>query len=134
LSIKEKDSLEKLEVYKDNYPLLRLRKAIWKFCIYVNLISKNIIATSTFDNISITVILLNSIVMMSEDPTDLDPPAIMETIDQIFLMLYSIEMILKILGLGFLYGEGAYIKDSWNILDFVIVMSGYVTLIMDSGE
>lgn len=134
MSIKEKDSLEKLEVYKDNYPLLRLRKAIWKFCIYVNLISKNIIATSTFDNISITVILLNSIVMMSEDPTDLDPPAIMETIDQIFLMLYSIEMILKILGLGFLYGEGAYIKDSWNILDFVIVMSGYVTLIMDSGE
>ena len=134
MSIKEKDSLEKLEVYKDNYPLLRLRKAIWKFCIYVNLISKNIIATNTFDNISITVILLNSIVMMSEDPTDLDPPAIMETIDQIFLMLYSIEMILKILGLGFLYGEGAYIKDSWNILDFVIVMSGYVTLIMDSGE
>ena len=46
-------------------------------------------------------------------------------------MLYTIEMILKILGLGFIYGEGAYIKDSWNILDFVIVMSGYVTLLMD---
>lgn len=48
-------------------------------------------------------------------------------------MLYSIEMILKILGLGFIYGDGAYIKDSWNILDFVIVMSGYVTLIMDTN-
>ena len=41
-------------------------------------------------------------------------------------------MILKILGLGFIYGEGAYIKDSWNILDFVIVLSGYVTLIVES--
>lgn len=81
LSIKEKDSLEKLEVYEDTYPLLKLRKAIWKFCIYIKLISKNIIATNTFDNISITVILLNSIVMMSEDPTDPDPPAYMETID-----------------------------------------------------
>ena len=48
-------------------------------------------------------------------------------------MLYSIEMLLKILGLGFIYGDGAYIKDSWNILDFVIVMSGYVTLIMDAN-
>lgn len=119
-------------MYEDTYPLLKIRKAIWKFCIYVKLISKNIISTTAFDNISITVILLNSIVMMSEDPTDQDPPAIMETIDQIFLMLYSVEMIFKILGLGFIYGEGAYIKDSWNILDFVIVMSGYVTLIMDS--
>ena len=33
-----------------------------------------IIATDTFDNISILVILLNSVVMMSEDPTDKNPP------------------------------------------------------------
>ena len=32
-------------------------------------------------------------------------------------------MILKILGLGFLFNEGAYLKNSWNILDFVIVTS-----------
>jgi hypothetical protein len=42
-------------------------------------------------------------------------------------------MILKIMGLGFYFDKDAYIKDSWNILDFVIVMSGYVTLIFESG-
>jgi hypothetical protein len=40
-------------------------------------------------------------------------------------------MVLKILGLGFIIGENAYIKNSWNILDFVIVLSGYVTLVTE---
>jgi len=30
-------------------------------------------------------------------------------------------MILKILGLGFINGPNAYIKDAWNVLDFIIV-------------
>ena len=81
MSIKEKDTLEKLEVYKDTWPLLKLRKAIWKFLIYIKLIAGMIIATDTFDNISIIVILLNSIVMMSEDPTDDNPPEYLEQID-----------------------------------------------------
>ena len=51
-------------------------------------------------------------------------------------MLYSIEMVFKILGLGFIFGPKAYLLDSWNILDFVIVISGYLTLIneMIAGE
>lgn len=45
-------------------------------------------------------------------------------------------MVLKILGLGFIFGEKAYLMDSWNILDFVIVLSGYLTLINEimAGE
>ena len=35
LSIKEKDELEKLEVYKDRWPLLQVRKAVWKTLIYI---------------------------------------------------------------------------------------------------
>ena len=51
-------------------------------------------------------------------------------------MLYSIEMVLKILGLGFIFGPKAYLQDSWNLLDFVIVISGYLTLVneMIAGE
>ena len=45
-------------------------------------------------------------------------------------------MVFKILGLGFIFGPKAYLLDSWNILDFVIVISGYLTLIneMIAGE
>lgn len=53
--------------------------------------------------------------------------------DYIFLILYSIEMILKILGLGFIFPKNSYLRDSWNILDFIIVISGYIPFIFTSS-
>ena len=35
-------------------------------------------------------------------------------------------MLLKIMGMGFVFNKGAYLRDAWNILDFVIVTSGYL--------
>ena len=70
--------------------------------------------------------------MMVEDPTvEIQPPFFIE-VDKIFLILYSIEMFLKIFGLGFIMAEGSYLRDYWNILDFVIVISGYLTLLTES--
>lgn len=42
-------------------------------------------------------------------------------------------MVLKILGSGFIMGEGAYLKDPWNILDFFIVMTAYFTMLSESA-
>ena len=42
-------------------------------------------------------------------------------------------MFLKILGLGLIFAKNAYLKDPWNILDFVIVLSGYATLITEGS-
>jgi len=42
-------------------------------------------------------------------------------------------MVLKILALGFILNKGSYLRDSWNILDFIIVMSGYVGYIFQGG-
>jgi len=39
-------------------------------------------------------------------------------------------MVIKIVSLGFLFNEGAYIRDAWNILDFTIIMSGFLGMIM----
>lgn len=39
-------------------------------------------------------------------------------------------MALKILGLGFVWNRGAYLRDAWNILDFFIVMTGYLQLML----
>lgn len=41
-------------------------------------------------------------------------------------------MSLKILGLGFLLNRGSYLRDPWNILDFTIVISGYLPSIIGS--
>jgi len=42
-------------------------------------------------------------------------------------------MVLKILALGFIWNKGSYLRDSWNILDFIIVMSGYVGYLFQGG-
>ena len=57
----------------------------------------------------------------------------MRRIDDVFLVLYTIEMVLKILGMGFILNKGSFLRDSWNILDFIIVTSGYVSIMMQGG-
>jgi hypothetical protein len=66
-----------------------------------------------------------------EDPLAVSTTPTQELAENIFLALYTLEMILKILGLGFLFNKGAYLRDPWNILDFTIVMSAYVTVIQE---
>lgn len=134
LSIVDKSKLEQLEVYHDLWPLLKCRKSLWKCYTNIHLVANKVITNSLFENISITIIMLNCVVMMSENPADPEPPELLEQIDQAFLVLYSIEMICKILGYGFILGPDAYLKDSWNILDFVIVTSGYLTLMTEKKD
>jgi hypothetical protein len=42
-------------------------------------------------------------------------------------------MFLKIFGFGFILNKGAYIRDGWNILDFTIVIIGYISLFGSSS-
>ena len=43
-------------------------------------------------------------------------------------------MVFKIMGLGFIFGPGTYMRDEWNILDFFIVMMGYASMILEKGS
>jgi hypothetical protein len=47
---------------------------------------------------------------------------------------YTAEMVLKILGMGFILNKGAYLRDAWNALDFVIVMTGLLSLFMAGSK
>ena len=52
--------------------------------------------------------------------------------ETVFLILYTVEMLFKILGLGFIFNEKAYLRDTWNILDFIIVVSAYLPMVINS--
>jgi hypothetical protein len=43
-------------------------------------------------------------------------------------------MSLKILAWGFFFGNKPYIRDPWNILDFTVVMSAYLTIVTDAVD
>ncbi len=51
-------------------------------------------------------------------------------LDYGFLGFYTVEMILKIIGLGFVFNKGSYLRDPWNLLDFIIVTSSYLPYII----
>ena len=48
-----------------------------------------------------------------------------EQVETIFIVVFTIECVLKIIALGFLFHPGAYLRNAWNILDFIIVIIGY---------
>lgn len=48
-------------------------------------------------------------------------------IDFTFLIIYTIEMTLKIIALGFFMNTGSYLRDAWNILDFTVVVCGWIS-------
>jgi hypothetical protein len=80
------------------------------------------------------VIIANSISMTLEDPTADESSYNFIVLDHIFLGIYSVEMAMKILGYGFILPKKSYLRDSWNILDFVIVISGYFSLVFSGGS
>ena len=50
--------------------------------------------------------------------------SLQETVEYIFLFIFTLEAMLKIVALGFLFHSGAYLRNAWNILDFIIVIIG----------
>ncbi|RVE72858.1 hypothetical protein OJAV_G00043220 [Oryzias javanicus] len=56
----------------------------------------------------------------------------LESLEYIFLIIFSIECFLKIIAYGFLFHADAYLRNCWNILDFVCVSVGLFTVAMDA--
>lgn len=135
LKIKEKDDLERLNFYTDRFPLLVLRKAMLRVMTFIQMTCLAIISSKIFEKATITVILANSIVMVLDDSGVNDNPNPMfAVLENVFLILYSVEMALKIVGMGFFFPRDSYLKDSWNILDFFIVVTSYITLLQNAGD
>ncbi|MEQ2189262.1 Voltage-dependent L-type calcium channel subunit alpha-1D [Goodea atripinnis] len=48
----------------------------------------------------------------------------LEQVEYIFLIIFTIETFLKILAYGLVMHPSSYIRNGWNLLDFVIVIVG----------
>ena len=46
-----------------------------------------------------------------------------------FLGIFTVEASLKILALGLILHRGSYLRNMWNIMDFIVVLTGYITLL-----
>ncbi|KAK4015339.1 hypothetical protein OUZ56_030320 [Daphnia magna] len=53
--------------------------------------------------------------------------AYLEKVEYVFLVIFTIECVMKIIAYGFVAHSGAYLRNTWNFLDFTIVVIGAVS-------
>ncbi|CAF3915628.1 unnamed protein product [Rotaria sp. Silwood2] len=56
--------------------------------------------------------------------------SILEQIEYIFLAIFTLEVILKIIAYGLCLHPNAYLRSGWNLLDFIIVVVGFLSVIL----
>ncbi|XP_044001489.1 voltage-dependent calcium channel type A subunit alpha-1 isoform X8 [Aphidius gifuensis] len=52
----------------------------------------------------------------------------LEATEIYFLAIFCVEASLKILALGFVLHRGSYLRNIWNIMDFFVVVTGFITV------
>uniref|UniRef100_A0A8B9G829 Voltage-dependent T-type calcium channel subunit alpha n=1 Tax=Amazona collaria TaxID=241587 RepID=A0A8B9G829_9PSIT len=85
--------------------------------------------------VSMMVILLNCVTLGMYQPCEdmdclSDRCKILQVFDDFIFIFFAMEMVLKMVALG-IFGKKCYLGDTWNRLDFFIVMAGMVEYSLD---
>lgn len=99
----------------------------------ISRICQRVVKHPVFETMSLAVIILNSVFLMFDDPTTKSSDSISDKSEYYFLGIYTAEALFKIFAMGFAFNKGAYLRDAWNILDFVIIVSGYIPFFLGSS-
>lgn len=86
------------------------------------------ITSPWFERISMFIILVNCITLGMYQPCNDNPCKstrciITQYLDHIIFVFFGIEMVIKLLAMGF-WGKDTYLADTWNRLDMFIVIAG----------
>jgi len=76
-------------------------------------------------------IMVSSVCLAMDGPTlddDSDFKMVLNILDVFFTVIFTIEMVMKIIVYGFIFTPEAYLKDGWNVLDFLIVLTSVLAL------
>lgn len=132
LQVRFRRNIEVVDHYYDRCPLLDLRKGTLRVVYAISEACLHIVKNRFFEGLVILVILMNTIVLALEDPSLMLSTGLND-IETFFLYFYTAECCLKVLAKGFVLSKGSYLRDKWNLLDFTVVLSAWVTKIGGSG-
>ncbi|XP_058473605.1 voltage-dependent N-type calcium channel subunit alpha-1B isoform X10 [Solea solea] len=87
-----------------------------------------------FEMCILMVITMSSIALAAEDPVQANAPRnnVLKYLDYVFTGVFTFEMVIKMIDLGLLLHPGAYFRDLWNILDFIVVSGALVAFACSS--
>ncbi|NWY67470.1 CAC1H protein, partial [Erithacus rubecula] len=88
-----------------------------------------------FEHVSMLVILLNCVTLGMFQPCEdvecqSERCTILEAFDDFIFAFFAVEMVIKMVALG-IFGQKCYLGDTWNRLDFFIVMAGMMEYSLD---
>ena len=96
---------------------------------------RDFVCNSYFAGFIYHMIALNSLLLALDQP-QLEDPYQRKTIARILLiisLIFVAEFVVKIIVSGFYWGgDRTYLKDAWNILDFMIVQFSFLTWILEA--
>ncbi|XP_053261806.1 voltage-dependent L-type calcium channel subunit alpha-1C isoform X37 [Podarcis raffonei] len=57
----------------------------------------------------------------------------LERVEYLFLIIFTVEAFLKVIAYGLLFHPNAYLRNGWNLLDFIIVVVGLFSAILEQA-
>ena len=77
---------------------------------------------------------MSSIALALEDPIHQQSSMnrVLTYFDYVFTAAFVVEMIVKVVSCGFCLHPGSYIREPWNVLDFIVVVSALLSYLMQA--
>jgi len=115
---------------KRTFYLISKENPIRVFCL-------RIIQHVWFERTILFMIVVSSIKLAIDTYISEDDKEIVQISDYFDLFLnifFTLEALTKIISLGFLFDKGSYLRDTWNILDFVIVITSLLDTLLQGVD
>ena len=95
-----------------------------KIWIHIRIACWKLSGSKAFETVVMAVIICNSIYIAVDDQTmeNNHSISIRKIIENTFSAIYITEFIIKVTGMGFIFKKGSYLRDYWNIIDFLIIL------------
>ncbi|CAH1402623.1 unnamed protein product [Nezara viridula] len=105
-----------LFIFKDSNPIRKHCKAI--------------VTWAPFEYIILLVIVVNCIGLGFGLylPEENETAQLLEKAEIYFLIIFILEMVLKVIAFGFALHPGSYLRNPWNLIDFFVIVIGIVSL------
>ena len=86
-----------------------------------------LVTSKQFETFIISLIMINSIFLAIKDYTDVENLTpinkFVESAEPFFTYIFLCESVAKIIAFGWFLGNNTYLSDSWNWLDFIVVVT-----------
>lgn len=113
------------------------RRSLYVFSIHGTFRQKVILLVDWwwFDKFILTLIMLNSILLANMQYRQDDNVGFNwffnRVADPVFTCFFTVELLLKVVALGLIADQRSYLRDSWNCLDLVVIISSLISFMPD---